>query len=76
MNIDKNSLDLINSMSDAEFSEKITKITSRLGVSTGVSPDKVRMMLRSMSESDIEKLLSSLGEERAAEILRMIKGGA
>lgn len=76
MNIDKNSLDLINSMSDAEFSEKITKITSRLGVSTAVSPDKVRMMLRSMSESDIEKLLSSLGEERAAEILRIIKGGA
>ena len=74
MNFDKNSLKFLLSMSDAEFGEKISKITSRLGVS-GVSPDKVRMMLRSMSDSDIEKLLSSLGEERAAEIMNVIKGG-
>lgn len=75
MNIDKGSMEYIMSMSDAEFADKISKITSRLGMSANVSPDRVRMMLRSMSESDIEKLLMSLGEARAAEILNMIKGG-
>lgn len=74
MNIDKNSLNYLLTMNDDEFGEKIAQITSRLGVG-GVSPDKVKMMLRSMSESDIEKLLSSLGEARAAEIMNIIKGG-
>ena len=76
MNIDKSSMEYIMSMSDAEFSDKISKITSRLGVNANVSPDRVRMMLRSMSESDIEKLILSLGEARAAEIMKIIKGGS
>ncbi|MBR6050176.1 MAG: hypothetical protein IKP68_03110 [Clostridia bacterium] len=76
MNIDKNSMEYIMSMSDAEFSDKISKITSQLGVNANVSPDRVRMMLRSMSESDIEKLLMSLGEARAAQIMKIIKGGS
>lgn len=76
MNIDKSSMEYIMSMSDAEFSDKISKITSRLGVNANVSPDRVRMMLRSMSDSDIEKLLMSLGEARAAEIIKIIKGGS
>lgn len=76
MNIDKSSMEYIMSMSDAEFSDKISKITSRLGVNANVSPDRVRMMLRSMSESDIEKLLMSLGEARAAQIMKIIKGGS
>jgi len=75
MNIDKNSLDAVLSMNDAEFSQKIAQITSKLGVTANVSPDKVRMMLRSMSESDLERLLSSLGAQRAAEIMDIIKGG-
>lgn len=76
MNIDKNSMEYIMSMSDAEFSDKISKITSQLGVNANVSPDRVRMMLRSMSESDIEKLIMSLGEARAAQIMKIIKGGS
>lgn len=76
MNIDKSSMEYIMSMSDAEFSDKISKITSRLGVNANVSPDRVRMMLRSMSDSDIEKLLMSLGEARAAQIMKIIKGGS
>ncbi|MBR7082530.1 MAG: hypothetical protein IKI51_00795 [Clostridia bacterium] len=76
MNIDKSSMEYIMSMSDAEFSDKISKITSRLGVNANVSPDRVRMMLRSMSESDIEKLILSLGEARAAQIMKIIKGGS
>lgn len=76
MNIDKSSMEYIMSMSDAEFSDKISKITSRLGVNANVSPDRVRMMLRSMSDSDIEKLILSLGEARAAEIMKIIKGGS
>ena len=75
MNIDKNSLDAVLSLSDAEFKLKIAEITSKLGVTSSVSPDKVRMMLRSMSESDLGALLSSLGEQRAAEIMNIIKGG-
>lgn len=75
MNIDKNSLDAVLSMNDAEFNQKIAQITSKLGVTANVSPDKVRMMLRSMSESDLERLLSSLGAQRAAEIMDIIKGG-
>lgn len=75
MNIDKNSLDAVLSLSDAEFKLKIAEITSKLGITSSVSPDKVRTMLRSMSESDLSALLSSLGEQRAAEIMNIIKGG-
>ena len=76
MNIDKNSLNYLLSMSDEEFGKKIAEITSKLGVGgSAVSPARVRMMLGSMSESDVERLVSSLGDERAAEIMKIIKGG-
>lgn len=76
MNIDKNALAALLSLGDEEFSQKIGLITEKLGVDQrGVSPEKIRFFLRSMSENDLEKLVSSLGEDRAAEILRELKGG-
>ena len=76
MNIDKNALGALMSMSDEEFSNKINAVTTRLGMAqSGVSAERVRMMLRSMTENDLSNLLSSLGEEKAAEITRIIKGG-
>ena len=75
MNNEKNPLDLVLSMSDAELSRKLALIASKLGVTSSVSPDRIRTMLRSMSESDLNNMLSSLGAERAAEIMNIIKGG-
>lgn len=75
MNIDKNALNALLSMSDAEFSEKINAVTSRLGMNGTVNAARVKMMLGAMTENDLSNLLSSLGEEKAAEITRIIKGG-
>ncbi len=76
MNIDKNAFNALLSMSDEEFSDKINAVTSRLGMNpNSVSAARVRMMLRSMTEKDLSNLLASLGEEKASEITRIIKGG-
>ena len=76
MNIDKNAFNALLSMSDEEFSDKINAVASRLGMTqSGVSAARVRMMLRSMTEKDLSNLLASLGEEKASEITRIIKGG-
>lgn len=76
MKIDKSSLDSLLSQNDDDFARTIKTITSKLGIEqNGVSPEKIRFFLRSMSENDLEKLLSSLGEERASEIFKTLKGG-
>ena len=76
MNIDKNAFNALLSMSDEEFSDKINAVASRLGMTpNSVSAARVRMMLRSMTEKDLSNLLASLGEEKASEITRIIKGG-
>lgn len=75
MNIDKNELDALLSLDAREFAEKINVVTSRLGMRNAtIDPERVRTMLRSMSESDLSRLLSSLGEERAASVIDAIKG--
>lgn len=75
MNIDKNELDALLSLDSREFAEKINVVTSRLGMRNAtIDPERVRTMLRSMSESDLSRLLSSLGEERAASVIDAIKG--
>ncbi|MBR0235382.1 MAG: hypothetical protein IJQ37_02885 [Clostridia bacterium] len=75
MNIDKDELDALLSLDAREFAEKINVVTSRLGMRNAtIDPERVRTMLRSMSESDLSHLLSSLGEERAASVIDAIKG--
>lgn len=75
MNIDKNELDALLSLDAREFAEKINVVTSRLGMRNAtIDPERVRTMLRSMSESDLSRLMSSLGEERAASVIDAIKG--
>ena len=78
MNIDKNELGKLLEMNENEFRQTVDLISKRLGMpsqSTPASSEKIRSMLRSMSEKDIEQLLSSLGTEKTNEIINILKGG-
>ena len=78
MNIDKNELGKLLEMSENEFRQKVDLISQRLGMPTQSTPsnsEKIRSMLRSMSEKDIEQLLSSLGAEKTNEIIKILEGG-
>ena len=78
MNIDKNELSKLLGMSENEFRQTVDLISKKLGMppqGTPSSSEKIRSMLRSMSEKDIEQLLSSLGTEKTNEIINVLKGG-
>ena len=78
MNIDKNELSKLLGMSENEFRQTVDLISKKLGMppqSTPSNSEKIRSMLRSMSEKDIEQLLSSLGTEKTNEIINVLKGG-
>ena len=78
MNIDKNELGKLLEMSENEVRQKVDLISQRLGMpiqSTPSNSEKIRSMLRSMSEKDIEQLLSSLGAEKTNEIIKILEGG-
>ena len=78
MNIDKNELSKLLGMSENEFRQTVDLISKKLGMppqGTPSSSEKIRSMLRSMSEKDIEQLLSSLGTEKTNEIINILKGG-
>jgi len=78
MNIDKNELNKLLGMSEIEFRRTVDLISQKLGMppqSTPSSSEKIRSMLRSMSEKDIEQLLSSLGTEKTNEIIKILRGG-
>ena len=75
MNIDKKELDALLNLDSREFAEKINLVTARLGMKNAtVSPERIRAMLVSMSENDLSRLMSSLGEERAAAVIDAIRG--
>lgn len=76
MEINKQALSELLLMNDDEFDKKISLITEKLGISgQNISPTRVRSMLKSMSESDLYRLMSSLGDEKTNEILNIVKGG-
>lgn len=78
MNIDKNELGKLLEMNENEFRQTVDLISKRLGMPTQSTPsssEKIRSMLRSMTEKDIEQLLSSLGTEKTNEIINILKGG-
>ena len=78
MNIDKNELSKLLEMNENEFRQTVDLISKKLGMppqGTPSSSEKIRSMLRSMSEKDIEQLLSSLGTEETNEIINVLKGG-
>lgn len=75
MKLDKNALDALLNMSDDDFANKIGMIASALGVPPqNVSADRVRSMLRGMSENDLYQLINSLGSEKTAELMKIIGG--
>ena len=78
MNIDKNELGKLLEMNENEFRQTVDLISKRLGMPTQSTPsssEKIRSMLKSMSEKDIEQLLSSLGTKKTNEIINILKGG-
>ena len=78
MNIDKNELGKLLEMNENEFRQTVDLISKRLGMPTQSTPsssEKISSMLKSMSEKDIEQLLSSLGTKKTNEIINILKGG-
>ena len=75
MKIDRKELDALLALDPDEFAQKINLVTARLGMKNAtVAPERIRAMLVSMSENDLARLMSSLGEERAAAVIDAIRG--
>lgn len=76
MEINKQALNELLLMNENEFAKKIALITEALGISSSnISAERVRSMLRGMSENDLQRLISSLGNEKAGEIMNIVRGG-
>lgn len=76
MEINKQALNELLLMNENEFAKKIALITKALGISSSnISAERVRSMLRGMSENDLQRLISSLGNEKAGEIMNIVRGG-
>lgn len=76
MEINKQALNELLLMNENEFAKKIALITEALGISSSnISAERVHSMLRGMSENDLQRLISSLGNEKAGEIMNIVRGG-
>lgn len=64
-------------LGDAELGQKFTEIAKVLGMNektAAASTAKFRDMLSSATPAELNRLLNSLGKERAAEILSTMEG--
>ena len=64
-------------LNDAELSQKFAQIAAALGMNektAAANTAKFRGMLRGSSPADLNRLLSSLGPERAEQILKTMDG--
>ncbi|MBR6795826.1 MAG: hypothetical protein IKM53_00575 [Clostridia bacterium] len=80
MNLDKNSVNKIKSMSDSELKRLINEISLSIGAdrkkTASLTGDmsKLRNSLNSLSPSDIERFISFIGKDKAEEIIKKING--
>lgn len=81
MEIDPKMLEALLSLNDAELQAKLRLIATAIGfderIAAAQTADtaKVRTMLKNASEKDIDKLLASVGKERADIIVKTLNNG-
>ncbi len=80
MNIDKNSLQKLSQMNDAELKAKILEIAENCGadtqkLSSRLDTSKIKKSISALSQDDINRIMSALGEKNAEIIKRSIENG-
>lgn len=80
MNIDKDSLNKLAEMSDSELRMKVLQIASACGADTKkiarkLDMPRLRDNISTMSQSDIDKIIKAIGNEKAQIIKDSIESG-